>query len=560
MFLNSLRNKALFFSAICIAFLLVQVIMLRGETHQVIEQVEYLEKERLPQLSKAHDMQVAVIQVQQWLTDISATRGLDGLNDGFDVAEENAALFRTRLKEMMALDSENADSYRKLLPVFEAYYSTGKKMAQGYIDGGPAMGNQLMGEFDGTASAIYEHIGDLMKTQDARTQNALSAALQKAKQSQWTSMLFSALLAGLIVLLLSGLRFFVLLPINKMYLMVEDLGKGDGDLSKRLPENRKDEIGDLARSFNHFLVKTDQTVANVMKSVVRLIPMADELSNTNEHVQDRILKQNEQSKKVHSGMLSTQDAAQSVSSAVERISAASDQGYQRVGHGLDVVKESSINMERLAERVSSAEGTINRLQESSDRIEGVIDVIGTIAEQTNLLALNAAIEAARAGEAGRGFAVVADEVRSLAGKTHDSTLEVQSMVEAIRTETASVVSIMRQSVDAAKDSKELVEASRTSLEEINEAIVHIRSCSEEILAALQIQNTNFSEVSTNIDLMDEYFNETLSSGQLTFSFGDDLKKMSAKLQDMIATFKVTDKTWSTKRREKPRVHEEAELF
>ncbi|MFG1488879.1 hypothetical protein ABMA58_06470, partial [Oceanospirillum sp. HFRX-1_2] len=112
MFLNSLRNKALFFSAICIAFLLVQVVMLRGETHQVIVQVEYLEKERIPQLSKAHDMQVAVIQVQQWLTDISATRGLDGLNDGFDVAEENAGLFRTRLKELMALDSENADAYR----------------------------------------------------------------------------------------------------------------------------------------------------------------------------------------------------------------------------------------------------------------------------------------------------------------------------------------------------------------------------------------------------------------------------------------------------------------
>ncbi|WP_086479036.1 methyl-accepting chemotaxis protein [Oceanospirillum sanctuarii] len=560
MFLNSLRNKALFFSAICIAFLLVQVVMLRSETLHVIEQVEYLEKERIPQLNKAHEMQVAVIQVQQWLTDISATRAQDGLNDGFEMAEENAQLFRSRLKEMMALDSENADSYRKLLPVFDAYYSTGKKMAQGYIDGGPAIGNQLMGEFDGTASAIYERIGDLMKTQDSKTQAALTAALQKAKQSQWTSMLFSALLAGLIVLLLSGLRVFVLAPISKMHNLVEDLGKGEGDLSQRLPENRKDEIGDLARSFNHFLAKTDQTVANVMKSVVRLIPMADELSHTNEHVQDRTLKQNEQSQKVHGGMLSTKDAAQSVSSAVERISAATDQGYSRVGHGLEIVKESSINMERLAERVSSAEGTINRLQESSDRIEGVIDVIGTIAEQTNLLALNAAIEAARAGEAGRGFAVVADEVRSLAGKTHDSTLEVQSMVEAIRNETASVVSVMRQSVDAAKDSKELVEASRTSLEEINEAIVHIRSCSEEILAALQIQNTNFDEVSYNIDVMDEYFKETLSSGQLTFSFGDDLKKMSGKLQEMMATFKVTDNSWSTKRREKPRVNEDAELF
>ncbi|WP_417594050.1 methyl-accepting chemotaxis protein [Oceanospirillum sp.] len=540
MFLNTLRNKALFFTIISITFLIAQVVMLRSEARHVIAQVEHLEQKRIPQLNKAHDMQVAVIQVQQWLTDISATRAQDGLNDGFEVAEENAQIFRQRLNEMLQLDEEHVTSYRELLPVFEAYYATGKRMAQGYIDGGPSQGNLLMAEFDEAASAIYGRIGELMTRQDEATQAALTVAVQKAKQSQYTSMLFSLLLALLILVLLGGLRSFVLKPINAMYRLVEDLGNGEGDLSQRLPESRKDEIGDLARSFNHFLAKTDQAVANVMRTVVRLIPMANELSQTSEEAKGRTLKQSEQSQKVHSGMLATQEASQSVSCAVERIAAASDQGYNRVANGLTVVQESTAHMEQLVEQVSGAEETIKRLQESSDRIEGVIDVIGTIAEQTNLLALNAAIEAARAGEAGRGFAVVADEVRSLAGKTHDSTLEVQTMVEAIRNGTASVVSVMRQSVEAAKDSKALVEASSTRLEEINESIVHIRHCSEEILSAVQTQNTNFTEVSDNIGVMNERFKEALASGQQTFSLADDLNTMSNQLQEVMGSFKVTD--------------------
>ena len=560
MFLSRLHHKVLAFSLICFVFLLVQLLMLRSESHHLIEQVEYLSEQRIPQLQNAHQMQVAVIQVQQWLTDISATRGLDGLNDGFEVAEENAQLFRRSLQALIQQAPQNADAYRELLPVFEAYYTTGKTMAQGYIDNGPASGNPLMARFDSAAGEIYQRIGQLTQQQEQATDQALAAALAKAHSSQNISMTFTGLLALLILMLLTGIRRFVLQPIDRMHQLVEDLGQGEGDLSRRLPANRNDEIGDLSRAFNHFLEKTDQTVSNVMKSVIRLIPMADELAVTNEQVQSSTVKQSEQSQKVHTGMLATKDAAGSVSSAVERISAATEQGCGRVEHGLQVVQESSINMNRLAERIAGAGDTINRLQQSSDRIEGIIDVIGNIAEQTNLLALNAAIEAARAGEAGRGFAVVADEVRSLAGKTHDSTQEVQSMVEAIRSETAQVVTVMRQSVDAVQDSQELVDASRSSLEEINGAIAHIRSCSEEILEALSIQNTHFNEVGFNIDLMDQFSREAFNRGEQTFSFGDDLKKMSGKLQDLMATFKVTDSNWSTRPRDGRRVNEEAEFF
>ncbi|OPX54565.1 methyl-accepting chemotaxis protein [Oceanospirillum multiglobuliferum] len=560
MILPSLKSKTLVFVVISIVFLLVQMVMLRNETSQVILNVEQLAEQRIPQLEKAHEMQIAVIQVQQWLTDISATRGLDGLNDGFDVAEENAVLFRQRTNELQQVDQANAAFYRELLPVFEAYYNTGKKMAQGYISEGPAVGNKLMAEFDSTATAINEKIDQLMVSHKNNTNTALAQAVASAKSTQNTSMLFTGLLALLMLSLTAGLSFFVLTPIKRMFILVEELGKGEGDLSQRLPEDRKDEIGDLARSFNHFLTKTDQTVATVMKSVVRLIPMADELSETNTHVQDRIMKQNEQSKKVHSCMHTTRDASDSVASAVQRISAATTQGYDRVQRGQEVVISSSQTMERLALRLGQAQDTITRLSESSERIEGVIDVIRSIAEQTNLLALNAAIEAARAGEAGRGFAVVADEVRGLAGKTHESTAEVQSMVEAIRNQTQEVVEVMGQSISEANASRELTEASKESLSEINDAILHIKSCSEEILEAISIQGDNFDKVGRNFDVMDEYFRETLASGQLTFSFGEDLKKMSAKLQKLMGEFKVTDRSISTKQRAGVRVNQEAELF
>lgn len=560
MTLSSLKSKTLVFVVASIVFLLVQMVILRNETSQVIQNVEQLSEQRIPQLEKAHDMQMAVIQVQQWLTDISATRGLDGLNDGFEVAEENAQLFRLRSSELQTMDQANAAFYRELLPVFEAYYNTGKKMAEGYISGGPAIGNQLMAEFDSTATAINDKIDQLMLSHEKSTDRALVQAVNSAKSTQNTSMLFTGLLAVLMLSLTTGLNFFVLVPIKRMFGLVEALGKGDGDLSQRLPEDRKDEIGDLARSFNHFLAKTDQTVATVMKSVVRLIPMADELSDTNTHVQDRIMKQNEQSQKVHACMSTTRDASDSVAGAVQRISAATTQGYDRVQHGQDIVINASQTMERLATRLGQAQGTIARLSESSERIEGVIDVIRSIAEQTNLLALNAAIEAARAGEAGRGFAVVADEVRSLAGKTHESTAEVQSMVEAIRSQTQEVVDVMSQSIREANASRELTDASKGSLSEINDAILHIKSCSEEILEAINIQGDNFEKVGRNFDVMDEYFRETLASGQLTFSFGEDLKKMSAKLQTLMGAFKVSDQSISTKQRSNVRVNQEAELF
>ena len=558
--LTTLKSKTVAFATVSILFLVAQMIFLRQDTSSVINSVENLANERLPQLEKAHDMKVAAIQIQQWLTDISATRGLDGLNDGFDVAEENAEVFRKLSEELIQLDPANANFYKELLPIFEDYYLAGQVMAEGYVAGGPSTGNLMMGEFDTAAEAIYGRIDELMQKHNASTQAALTAAIASGKNAQNSSMLFTALLAVLMLLLISGLHFFVLKPILRMHELVEELGKGDGDLSKRLPDDAKDEIGALAVSFNHFLAKTDQTVSDVMKSVVRLIPMADELETTNTHVQDRIMKQNEQSQRVHDCMDTTREAADSVANAVERISTASSQGYERVQHGVTIVVESSQTMEQLASRIGNAETTIERLRESSERIEGVIDVISNIAEQTNLLALNAAIEAARAGEAGRGFAVVADEVRSLAGKTHESTAEVQAMVESIRSETREVVTIMQESADAARASQELVEASRGSLDEINGAIGHIRSCSEEILEAISLQGDNFTKVESNFELMDEYFRETLQSGQMTLSFGDDLKKMSAKLQEMISTFKVTDSDWSMDKRVEPRRGDEIELF
>jgi methyl-accepting chemotaxis protein len=558
--LSTLKSKTLIFAAVCLVFLLVQMIFLRQDTALVINSVERLAEERLPQLEKARDMQMAVVQVQQWLTDISATRGLDGLNDGFDVAEEQAELFRKRTEELIQLDTGNATFYKELLPVFEDYYLAGQVMAEGYVAGGPSTGNLMMASFDEAAEAISSKIEQLMAQHDKNTQAALAQAIQNAEITQQASMLFTALLAVLMFLLVSGLHIFVLKPIVRMHNLVEELGKGEGDLSQRLPEDRKDEIGELASSFNHFLAKTDRTVSDVMKSVVRLIPMADELSENNTNTQDQVMKQNEQSQKVRDCMTTTRDAADSAASAVERISTASTQGYERVKQGVDIVVESSQTMEQLASRVNSAEVTIGRLRESSERIEGVIDVISNIAEQTNLLALNAAIEAARAGEAGRGFAVVADEVRSLAGKTHESTAEVQSMVEAISTETHEVVKIMQESAEAAHASQKLVEDSRGSLEEINEAILHIRSCSEEILEAISLQGDNFQKVEKNFDVMDEYFRETLESGQVTFGFGEDLKKMSGKLQEMVSTFKVTDSDWSTKQRDHARVNEEADMF
>jgi len=347
----------------------------------------------------------------------------------------------------------------------------------------------------------------------------------------------------------------ILSPIKKLVEATRDLADGEGDLTQRMNSSGRDEVAELSRHLNGFLINLDETFSDLIKSAMRLVPMSDELSEGNKEITRSSEEQNKQIINVRMRLEEAQESTDAVLVQSASISDDSKQGAAAVKDGLVVFDRTNEQIDDLGQIMGQASDSIDSLKNESDKIENLIDVINSIAEQTNLLALNAAIEAARAGEAGRGFAVVADEVRALASRTRESTLEVSSMVEAIQSGTDTVVKTMEMGKQSTEECNEQVSQAREKLGLIHNAMESISSRVDSISGAVDDQKNNFNQVSSNFEKLDECFNNSQKASDLSVQIGLDMTKMSTKLHGMVDHFKLTDSDWSTARRNKKRIDE-----
>jgi|GEM_PF-1096431 len=348
----------------------------------------------------------------------------------------------------------------------------------------------------------------------------------------------------------------ILSPIKKLVAATQNLADGEGDLTQRMDSSGRDEVAELSGYLNGFLLDLDETFSELIKSAMRLVPMSDELSAGNIQITKSSEEQNQQIITVRGRLEEAQESTDAVLNQSASISSESKQGATAVKEGLVVFDRTNQQIDDLGQIMGQASDSIDSLKNESDKIENLIDVINGIAEQTNLLALNAAIEAARAGEAGRGFAVVADEVRALASRTRESTLEVSSMVEAIQSGTDTVVKTMEMGKQSTEECNEQVNLAREKLGLIHDAMESISSRVDSISDAVDNQKHNFNEVSDNFSRLDECFNNSQKASDLTVQIGVDMSKMSVKLHGMVSHFKLTDNDWSTAPRNKMRIDQE----
>ncbi|PNH87806.1 methyl-accepting chemotaxis protein [Vibrio diazotrophicus] len=330
----------------------------------------------------------------------------------------------------------------------------------------------------------------------------------------------------------------IVTPVKSIHKAMEQIATGDGDLRQRIEVNSKDEIGQLAGSFNLFVSKIQTTVAQVVESSNALQREIGNLQTLTSNIENSTTHQQKDSEVVAAAVHEMQTTSRSVSDNAQEAANASQIANQELLN-TNVILESSVDsIRQLANEIGRASTVINNLDRDVSNIASVVDVIQGIAEQTNLLALNAAIEAARAGEQGRGFAVVADEVRSLASRTQQSTGEIQAMIERLQVGAEQAVEAMASSTKSGDNT--IIQAGEAShaLSEILNAISLMNEMNTHIATAASQQSTVSDEVNSNVQGIADSSRVIVDIVEQTQRALTLLREQGGKLDGQVSQFKV----------------------
>nr|WP_312936626.1 methyl-accepting chemotaxis protein [Pseudomonas sp.] len=310
----------------------------------------------------------------------------------------------------------------------------------------------------------------------------------------------------------------------------------NGDLSQPLQVNRRDELGQLQASMQHMTQGLRQLIGGIGDGVTQIASAAEELSAVTGQTSAGVNSQKVETDQVATAMNEMAATVQEVARNAEQASEAAVMADQQAREGDHVVAQAIAQIERLASEVNNSSEAMSELKQESDKIGSVLDVIKSVAQQTNLLALNAAIEAARAGEAGRGFAVVADEVRSLAQRTQQSTEEIEELIANLQQGTQRVAGVMDASRGLTDSSVELTRRAGGSLETITRTVSSIQAMNQQIATAAEQQSAVAEEINRSVMNVRDISDQTAAASEQTASSSVELARLGTHLQGLVARF------------------------
>jgi len=358
------------------------------------------------------------------------------------------------------------------------------------------------------------------------------------EKSAYQTYVWTALIVILFIIFAIIVATSVTRPIAHVADMLHDIGEGEGDLRQRLPVNGDDEVAMLAKGFNSFVNKIQETVAEVTETSEQLSLSAKGLLNQAQqtHADSRVQK--DQTMMVVTAINEMGATVNEIARNAAHASGAAKDTNTETTSGQNVVTQTRETINQLSSDVETLGEVIESLATHTNSIDNVLDVIRAVSEQTNLLALNAAIEAARAGEAGRGFAVVADEVRSLASRTAASTDEVQSMIDKLQSEANRAVSAMAQSRSSSLNGVAAVDKANQSLISISEGIAIISDMNIQVAAATEEQSTVVEDINRSMSDINDINQRNAETGQDAAQACQSLLQLAHSLDNLVARFKI----------------------
>lgn len=409
-----------------------------------------------------------------------------------------------------------------------------------YCHGDPARAQALWGRGDGKDITGFKMDGK--RVGDLHGAFEIIRPLAAADAATSERLLVSSELVLAILAAIVGFMWWLTLrlvsrPIDDAVQRMERAER-DGDLTVTLDDDRADELGRLAGGFNRFVGRIRALVNDVSGSAQQLASAAEEMSVVTEQTTRGMLVQQSETDQVATAINEMSATVEEVARSAAAASEAARQSDVASAKGKQVVQETISAIDALAGEVERAAEVIHRVENHSEEIGAVVDVITGIAEQTNLLALNAAIEAARAGEQGRGFAVVADEVRSLANKTQESTETIRQMIERLQTGASDAVEVMAQGRTRAQASVGKAADAGAALDDITAAVTRITDMNAQIASAAEEQSSVAEEINRNVVNISQVSEQTAAGARQSAAASEELAQLAVRLRQQLEGFKV----------------------
>lgn len=459
------------------------------------------------------------------------------LNEFNDNAQQAKDRFNLALSRLQGADTS---SYSQTFPpAFQQWENSARQVIQLATSGRPDQARALnLRETQG----LFEQLRSLYDEVSEKTDQAAVALAQTAARSANTSSV-AILAVTLVALAASALLFVVFLrlivqSITNLREQLVNLAQGKGDLTQRIPVTSKDDLGQLAASFNLVLDNLQNMIGSIQKLVVSLKGEAVNLEDSANSNIGNVTQLLDSMSMVAAAVNELHSAIEEVASNASQASSLTQNAEENGSQGAKSLHNSALQIKRLSSNIGDAMQAINRLAEDSANISNVLDVIRGIAEQTNLLALNAAIEAARAGEQGRGFAVVADEVRTLAGRTQESTEDIQTMISTLQNGVNSVVKLMEAANQEANATESMAVQTEAQLKSILDSISQIADVSVSVASAAEEQTQVVDEINRNLTQINDMASNGAEHSKDVSRISTNLADYSRNLEQQTNRFKV----------------------
>lgn len=397
--------------------------------------------------------------------------------------------------------------------------------------------DEYKSDYSPMAQSARVDFAELNKLINQQRESIYTTASDNIESSLTLTMIF-AVVAFIVAVILSWIiTGNIIKPLDKLRASINDISETN-DLTKRTDLASKDELGVVSQAFDRLINNFHSTLQQVINASEQVHQASGMLAQSSENTSSLISEQRQETDMVATAMNEMAITANEVSrNAADTASGAMDANNQ-AENGQQVVSSTVSSINTLAEQIDNAALSIDKLSNDSQEIGRVLDVIRGIAEQTNLLALNAAIEAARAGEQGRGFAVVADEVRSLASRTESSIQEIQQMIESLQTGSNEAVTLMQQSKLQAENSVSNAGQAGEALDMITNSVASINDMAAQIATAAEQQTSVNEEINRNVVNISTISDNTANEAISTSSASTELAALASELKQQVAQFKV----------------------